>query len=264
MLISKFILNLLEQKSGRNLVYVYFEVQAVKYLYKYIYKGPDRAQTILEPVAPENKTTDEIKDYVDNRYVSGIEAVWNIFSFPMHGQNPPVIRLETHLENQNTQVYKDNEKLGDVQKRNKLSKLTAWFELNKTDPEARVYLYHEIPKHYVWKSIQNKWQKRKNAGSKMIGRMYFTNPSDMERFCLRLLLLNTPGATSFENIRTFNGKIFETYQEACIERGLMADDKTWDDTLKEAALTETDTQKFRLLFAMILIFCSPSNPGKLW
>ena len=98
----------------------------------------------------------------------------------------------------------------------------------------------------------------------MIGRMYFTNPSDMERFCLRLLLLNTPGATSFENIRTFNGKIFETYQEACIERGLMADDKTWDDTLKEAALTETDTQKFRLLFAMILIFCSPSNPGKLW
>ena len=41
----------------------------------------------------------------------------------------------------------------------------------------------------------------------------------------------------------------------------MADDKIWDETLKEAALSKN---KFRLLFVMILVFASPSNPKQLW
>lgn len=116
----------------------------------------------------------------------------------MHAQDPPVMRLETHLKGKNTLVFNDDEKIADLKDRIKLTKLTAWFQLNLTDKEANNYLYHDIPKHYVWKSQLRIWQKRKNNKiSKMIGRMYFTNPNDSERFCLRLLLLNTPGAISF-------------------------------------------------------------------
>ena len=98
----------------------------------------------------------------------------------------------------------------------------------------------------------------------MLGRMYFISPREIERFSMRLLLLNTVGSTSFADLRTVNGNIFNTYQEAAIERGLLADDKIWCETLTEACVSETDTSKLRSLFAMILFLGNPSNPGKLW
>jgi hypothetical protein len=132
-------------------------VQAVKYLFKYIYKGPDKAQTVLEPAnAKENNQqendVDEIKDYVDARYISGIEAVWHIFHFLMHEQGPSVIRLDTHLENDETVVFKDDEILDSVKNKPRATKLTAWFDLNTNEKEANEYLYHDIPKFYVWKN----------------------------------------------------------------------------------------------------------------
>ena len=125
---------------------------------------------------------DEIKEHIDARYISAIEGVWHMFSFGMHAQDPPVIRLETHLEDQNTIVFKDEQNIADVKNKNKLTKFSAWFELNKIDEQARKILYHDIPKFYVWKSIEKKWQKRKqNKTSNMIGRMFFINPKDTER-----------------------------------------------------------------------------------
>ena len=155
----------------------------MKYLFKYIYKGPDKAQAVLtnERNGVE-EIIDEIKEYIEARYISAIEGVWHIFSFVMHAQDPPVIRLETHLEDQNTIVFKDNQKLADIKNKNKMTKLTAYFNLNTVDEEARQYLYHEIPKFYIWKSVDRKWQKRKyGKTSNMLGRMYFINPNEVER-----------------------------------------------------------------------------------
>jgi hypothetical protein len=45
-----------------------------------------------------------------------------------------------------------------------------------------------------------------------------------EKFYFRLLLLHVKGATSFEDVRTFNGKVCETFKEACKERALLKDD----------------------------------------
>ena len=74
-------------------------VQAVKYLYKYIYKGPDRAQAQFQPQSNLNTVVDidEITEYCDARYVLAIEAVWHIFHFTMHFQTPPVLRLDLHF-----------------------------------------------------------------------------------------------------------------------------------------------------------------------
>ena len=197
--------------------------------------------------------------------MSTIEACWHFFGYSMNAQDPPVIRLEMHLEDEQNIIFEEKELLGNVQSKFKNTKLTAWFKLNEDDEEARQHLYHNIPKYYIWKSQARIWQKRKfNKVSKMLGRMYFISPRETERFSMRLLLLNTPGATSFINLRTIGGIKFNTYQEAAIEKGLLADDKIWCETLAEACLVETDTSKIRSLFAMILYLGNPSNPGKLW
>ena len=103
--------------------------------------------------------------------------------------------------------------------------------------------------------IKKIWQKRKKQRvSDMIGRMFFINPSDEERFSLRLLLLNVKGATSFNDLRTFEDIPYTTFKACAIARGLLQDDKIWDETLTEAALFTTDTRKLRVLFAMILLY----------
>jgi len=86
-------------------VKVYNNIRVIKYLFKYVYKGHDCA-TIEISRQSDNATegnvveTDEIKKYLDCRYVSTSEAAWRIFKFDMHERFPIVERLQYHLPNQ--------------------------------------------------------------------------------------------------------------------------------------------------------------------
>jgi hypothetical protein len=188
-----------------------------------------------------NEDVDEIKDYHDSRYISAIEGVWHIFHFFMHDQSPSVIRLDTHLDGENTIVFKDDDKVNSIKNKNNKSKLTAWFHLNTHESDANIHLYHDIPKFYVWKNDKKCWQKRKRDKiSDMIGRMYFIAPSETEKFSLRILLLNTPGAKSFEHLRTFENAVYPTFHACAVAKGLLQNDDTWNATLKEAHEVTTD------------------------
>ena len=50
-----------------------------------------------------------------------------------------------------------------------------------------------------------------------------------------MLLTNVPGATSFTDLRTIKNIIHPTFKEACIEYGLLGDDKEFDLCIEEAA-----------------------------
>ena len=60
----------------------------VKYLFKYIHKGPDRGTALMK--GPAKNKDDEIKQYLDTRYISAAEAAWRIFEFSLHKRVPPV------------------------------------------------------------------------------------------------------------------------------------------------------------------------------
>ena len=93
--------------------------------------------------------------------------------------------------------------------------------------------------------------------------MYATDIRDEERFYLRLLLTAVESPTSFEYLRTFNDVQSNTYKEACIARGMLEDDSEWDNCLAEAS-SASMPRSLRRLFANILVFGNPSDPGQLW
>jgi hypothetical protein len=93
--------------------------------------------------------------------------------------------------------------------------------------------------------------------------MYSVSPKNIERFCLRLLLLHVPGATSFEDLRKVNGETYATFKETCQVLHLLADDTEWDNALAEAATFQMPSQ-LRSLFAIICNQCEPQNPLELW
>jgi hypothetical protein len=61
--------------------------RSIKYLFKYINKGSDRATMVLQDTTNTNDgnesgvVIDETKAYLDCRYISGSEACWRIFEF---------------------------------------------------------------------------------------------------------------------------------------------------------------------------------------
>ena len=64
----------------------------IKYLFKYINKGPDRARILLY----EN-INDEIQTYLNCRYLGPHESFWRLFEYAIHSKYPAVQHLDIHL-----------------------------------------------------------------------------------------------------------------------------------------------------------------------
>lgn len=96
-------------------------------------------------------------------------------------------------------------------------------------------------------------------------RSYVVSPKDTERFLLQEILRRRTGATSFEDLRTINGKVYPTYREAAAALGYFEDDELWVRTLEEAVLTQCNSSKIRALFAYLLLYVEMLNePLKLF
>ncbi|XP_053567008.1 LOW QUALITY PROTEIN: uncharacterized protein LOC128656868 [Bombina bombina] len=238
-------------------------VKSVKYLLKYVYKGYDCANISIK----EHYTLqhDEIQNFLDTRYVSAPEAVWKLYGFLMHHQTHTIIRLQVHLPGeQDVYFHNDNIQLAAEKAQDRDTTLTAYFKLNVDTHAAREFFYSDIPQHYVFDVKTRNWNPRQRGADTTIGRLYNVNiSSDLERFCLRLLLLHLKGAISFKDLRTVNGQVCHTFKEAAQKLSLLDDDATWDLTLNESASQQMPKQ-MRELFAYFCIFVVPPNVPQLF
>lgn len=109
--------------------------------------------------------------------------------------------------------------------------LTAWFKLNQLDATAIEYLYYKIPLHYLFNRKDMEWTQRIRINNNVVSRI-----SKLQiKLNLRLLLLYTPGATSFENWRTVEGEELPTFKQICIRLRHQQDDTELHNALTEDA-----------------------------
>ena len=227
------------------------------------------------------REVNEIADYLDARYVSAPEGIWRIFQFKMHHRKPAVQRLQIHLRNQQTVTFSNDTDMVTFLNNDRLQKttLTEFFTANKQaeteaaaavadrrpplDFDCRELLYQEFPIYMTWNHTYRRWNCRKKGVGSTIGRMYFIGPSGGEIFYLQLLLTVVKGPTSFDDLRTFDGMLYDTFKPACIARGLLDSDEQWDRALTEAAAWQSGSQ-LRELFVCILLHCHPTSPLQLW
>uniref|UniRef100_A0A0R0EHY4 ATP-dependent DNA helicase n=1 Tax=Glycine max TaxID=3847 RepID=A0A0R0EHY4_SOYBN len=214
---------------------------SIKYLFKYINKGYDRvtavvihdANGILENAISQN---DEIKEYVDCRYISPCEATWRIFGFPIHARKPAVERLHFHLPGQHNVLYEDDDDIDDILPKSSIldSKFLAWMNNNKCFLEGNT-----------------------------IGRLIWVPPTTGELFYLRMMLTACKGATSFEDIITIENIIYPTYRETCFTTGFLQDEREFVEAIKEAKDWGT-TNYLRKLFVLMLLSGVITKPEELW
>ncbi|AQK86929.1 hypothetical protein ZEAMMB73_Zm00001d038566 [Zea mays] len=239
-------------------------IKAVKYLFKYIYKGHDRVSVAVTDANKADGDVDEIKQYRDARWVTPPEALWRIFSFDLSQNSPPVMQLQLHLENMHMVSFHERAKVNHVVQRlgADRSMLTTYFEANRLHEEARGILYRDFSEWYTLQ--QGKvWQRRKRNTGGQVGRIVSAHPAEGERFYLRLLLNHVTGATSYADLRTVDGDTLPTFREAAQRRGLLEADDTIDECLNEAAIYQMPSA-LRRLFATILVYCEPNDVAELW
>jgi hypothetical protein len=254
-------------------------VKSIKYLYKYVYKGHDRAEVQVVPAAEAAAAAggaaadgggaaaapvgrDEVQEYIDGRYVSAAEAAWRLLNFEMSAIFPPVVRLQVHPPDQQPVYFRETDTLADVANRPATSQLLKYFAFNKAiadeyaaalavDPAALLPValstcYQDAPKIATWDAAKKRWALRRNNRTRPVGRLYNVMPSAGERYYVRLLLHNVCGPTCWEDLRsTGEGDakvVHPTFMAACLARGLLQDDAEWTRCMEEARLAATPHQ----------------------
>ena len=124
-------------------------------------------------------------------------------------------------------------------------------------------MYTDFPGHFSWKA--GEWIRKKRNVGEAIGRIptIALCAKQIETYALRMLLYHIRGPTSFEDLRTVNGILIPSFQEACQKLGLMEDDSEVHLAMSEACSVRFGDQLISF-FGSILEFCRPGNPFSLW
>ncbi|OWY98748.1 Helitron helicase [Phytophthora megakarya] len=131
--------------------------KAVKYIYKYVYKGSDMTTITIEG---EEIQANEILQYLTGRYISPVEACMRLFSFPTQGSSYSVVNLPIHLESMNPEGTEN-------------------------------LLYKDVPKKYRWDDRSKRWAPYKTYLASL-GRLVHVSPQDPERFYRVIVIVDRP------------------------------------------------------------------------
>ena len=91
-------------------------VKSVKFLFKYVYKGHNCANMELavdqpNPNDPQDQRPvlqhDEVNMYLNCRYVSAPEAIWQLSEHKLHDQSHTIYRLAIHLPDQQRVYFRE-------------------------------------------------------------------------------------------------------------------------------------------------------------
>ena len=271
-------------------VEVVVSVNGVKYVYKYTTKGPDRITVQVSNGTEDKVNDDEVQRFIDCRYISCSEAIWRIQGFPLIHRWPPVKKLPIHLPEEQNVFYQEEADPADIQsamERSSKTQLTEFFTLCSTDKDAAEMTYLDILRYYTWNAKERKYAKRKqnlrrsmkeaDEEEELVGGMPTPksnfvsriptiplNIHTKEKFFLRMLLHVVKGPTSFDDLKTVDGVVCETFQKACILLRLFEDDSQIEATFQEAADITTNGDQLRQIFVTLLVHSMPSDPLALW
>jgi hypothetical protein len=95
------------------------------------------------PYDEETNTVNEVKEYLDSRYICDKDSCWRVYRYDIHRHYPAVERMPVHLPDENYVAYSARANMAQLLFDPSLRKtmLIEWFVANKNNPEARDLTY---------------------------------------------------------------------------------------------------------------------------
>ena len=186
--------------------------------------------------------------------------MWIMLGFPRHSQKPPTMLLTIHLPDTRRVTYRPDGTRDFSNIEN--SPLLAWFELNVEDARAHSLRYEELPKYCTF--MRGKWHFRKrgtvqeqSGGLKKVGHIGYmlgvhNNFHSRDLFALHCLVTKVKGPKCWEDVRTYEGVVYDTFVDAAFAWGLITDDREADAIMAENFEVLTASE-LRRLFVQLLV-----------
>ena len=234
--------------------------------------GPDHARVQIRDAS---MIVNEIDNFWQAQYLSAGEATWCILDFHLTTKEPAINALPIHTDDHNLCMqYVSRHKPG-----NAMTKLDHYFvcpcgSFHNSNKRLRSFddlTYHEYYElFHLEKCSSNKTDDvvyyvecPNTFGLPIMSVIHCTSniphitcihpmsPSHGETFFICSLLLTKP-ARSFEHLRTVDGKLFPTFQEATAHIGLFHDKAEDVFCLSEAVASLYTPRQLRSLFVNLL------------
>ena len=93
--------------------------------------------------------------------------------------------------------------------------------------------------------------------------MWTANPNNAELYAMRVLLLNTPGPTSYNDLKKVKKVECETFVEAAQKRNLLKSDDQWIRIMDDACCEKMNNNQLIRHFAQLLYHFPPTNPDQM-
>nr|KAJ0204524.1 hypothetical protein LSAT_V11C500239150 [Lactuca sativa] len=126
------------------------------------------------------------------------------------------------------------------------------------DEKAKELSYVEFPTQYVWNKSDKVWTRRKTK-TKSLGIINHVSPKFGDVYYLHILLNKVKGHTCYEDIRTVNGTVYDSYKYVCYAFGLLDNDREYISSIQETHHWAA-TSFCRSLFVMLITTDSLSRP----
>ena len=232
------------------------------------------------------------------------EAYWRMYGYKITDMSHIVQKLLVHGEKGQGMVFEEGDEAEvfarAAQEQRPDSMLIAYFKkcddaaheaemlakyppgVAGSQPRASELLYEDFPIYYYFNARDRQWHRRIrlsleaqlaasddprariHAGRPRLTRIYAVSPKNRELFAIRSLLLVSPGAKSFKDLRTHDGVEHLTFEAAAQAKGIMESPAAYINACDEAAVQNTSTRGFRLYFANLLVHGIPPNPLELF
>ena len=253
--------------------------EAVKYLYKYIYKGSDHASAAVRAVLRDDP--DEVSRYERLRAIGSAEAFWRMFGYEVAYNSKSVLRMYAALPGEHNLTFMDGEQQEAAGRSEIKKEVEAFVQYCQADardfePDAAWsdLTILQFPLHYVYDDKEKMWQPRKRGHGDTLGRLYAADlKNNKEKFYLRLLLTVVTGKDvrarrhidggGVDSLREAENDEIPTFETACRLKGLKNDDTEWRLTLLDCCRLATSKQLLDMMY-YILLNCAPEHPKELF
>jgi len=201
---------------------------------------------------------DEIKEYLSRRNLCPNECVYRILGFPSCEFSHPVRLLNLHV------LYSDGSQiLMEKQSKSRFFKFIQFCSSNRL--LCANLTWPEVYTKLTWCTATNNWKIRERTDmNPVVSRLYNSLQMSNELKCLRLLAFVVKCPLTIDDYKFYEGNHYNTYEEACLARGLIRYDIENRNGCLGVSRTTRNGKTLLMFLLYLFIYNSPARTQELW
>lgn len=231
----------------------------IGYLYKYVFKGVDKAKVNFNRIDPETgeviSSSNEIDEYHDGRYLSAAEAAWRVMGYTVYSMTAKVDNIDCHLPGESKkdegssmiEKYLDRPQLPEFESLTLIDFYDKYICSTK-DWDRKSWECELRPEHVTARGASTFFVSERREIDENYVRLTGVPHKLAEKFALRQLLMHEP-CRNLPDLKDAN----ESYMQAAVRKGLIVAGNEGILAFKEAVELHQTPHELRSFVSSLML-----------